>query len=159
MHCLQLQLLGRVTLTWVSVTWAPMCHVTEVCSTHAVQVLPLTILSPKLSGLRMEGKCRDQIGPLSCAFPPSPTGGGPCLRRADCIWSGHIATWPTGCSTGEIYLCQFGETKAKAGYTPMPGHLEAPAPSPQSLFTTPPKSWNPSPGVNFTHWGQPQAVN
>ncbi|KAL0048506.1 hypothetical protein WJX82_004799 [Trebouxia sp. C0006] len=64
----------------------------------------------------------------------------------------------TGCSTGEIYLCQFGETKAKAGYTPMPGHLEAPAPSPQSLFTTPPKSWNPSPGVNFTHWGQPQAV-
>ncbi|KAL0019249.1 hypothetical protein WJX77_001067 [Trebouxia sp. C0004] len=64
----------------------------------------------------------------------------------------------TGCSTGEIYLCQFGDTKAKAGYTPMPGHLEAPAPSPQSLFTTPPKSWNPSPGVNFTHWGQPQAV-
>lgn len=40
----------------------------------------------------------------------------------------------------------------------MPGHLDAPAPSPQSLFTTPPKSWNPSPGVNFTHWGQPQAV-
>ena len=64
-----------------------------------------------------------------------------------------------GCASGEIYLCQFGETKAKAGYTPMPAHLEAPAPSPQSLFTTPPKSWNPSPGVNFTHWGQPQAVS
>ena len=64
-----------------------------------------------------------------------------------------------GCASGEIYLCQFGETKAKAGYTPMPAHLEAPAPSPHSLFTTPPKSWNASPGVNFTHWGQPQAVS
>lgn len=71
-------------------------------------------------------------------------------------WNGCV---DAGCATGEIYLCQFGETKAKAGYTPMPAHLEAPAPSPQSLFTTPPKSWNPSPGVNFTHWGQPQAVS
>ena len=75
-----------------------------------------------------------------------------------CIYIYIFFFFSTGCSTGEIYLCQFGGTKAMAGYTPMPAHLEAPAPSPQSLFTTPPKSWNPSPGVNFTHWGQPQAV-
>ena len=64
-----------------------------------------------------------------------------------------------GSSSGEVFLCKFGDRFATAGYTPMPAAVTIAPSSAQSMFSAPPRSWNPAPGTSFTHWGQPQSVS
>ena len=66
----------------------------------------------------------------------------------------------TGSASGEICLWQFGKKGAIAGYSPLlASQASTPTSSSSSLFSSTPQSWNANPGVNISHWGQPQAVS
>ena len=107
------------------------------------------------------GSLRALLARRACYELRSSTTGVLKIRAVFCERETHVhqdVLNAAGSATGEIYLWQFGRKGAVAGYTPLPASSQAPPASPTSLFSSSARSWNPTPGVPFSYWGQPQSV-